>query len=272
MKLGLVDTNWKLSPRGPGIPAWYTLSEKQKDEQDLRMATYAAMIDCVDQNVGKIIKSLKEQGVYENTLILFLHDNGGDISGGVLGQSKGETGTADSLAHYGTCWANVSDVPFQKYKGMVHEGGISTPLIAHWPEGIDSSLNGKVANEPAHLIDVMASFVDITGAMYPMNFKGYEIIPMEGESLVPVFRGKTLQREKAIFFEHGGNRAVRHGKWKIVASKGNAWELYDMDADRTELNNLAKEMPEMVKKLSEQYRAWADRAFVNRAMKKNRKK
>lgn len=266
VELGLIDSAWKLSPRGSGIPAWETLTDKQKDEQDLRMATYAAMIECVDQNVGKIVASLKQQGVFENTLILFLHDNGGDISGGILGSNKGkgEVGTAESLAHYGKCWANVSDVPFQKYKGMVHEGGISTPLIAHWPKGIDASLNGKIAHDPAHLIDLMASFVDITSASYPATFNGHEIIPMEGESLVPVFQGKALERKNPIFFEHVGNRAVRQEKWKLVAIKGKPWELYDMEADRTELNNLATEMPEKVEAMVALYRAWAKRAFVNK--------
>lgn len=267
VELGLIESKWKLSPRGSGIPPWGALSDHDKEEQDLRMATYAAMIDCVDQNVGKIIKSLKEQGVYEDTLILFLHDNGGDASGGILGRNQGEgkAGTADSLVHYGKCWANLSDVPFRKYKGMVHEGGISTPLIAHWPKGIDASLEGNIAKDPAHLIDLMASIVDITGATYPTNFKGHEIIPMEGESLMPVFQGNLLKRNKPIFFEHEGNRAVRQGKWKLVALKRKPWELYDMEADRTELNNLTTEMPEKVRAMAEHYRAWSERAFVNKA-------
>jgi arylsulfatase len=266
LQLGIIDPGWQLSPREEGIPAWDTLSEEEKDEQDLRMATYAAMIDCVDQNVGKIVAALKDLKVYENTLILFLHDNGGCDEGGVLGRNTGEgvCGTAESFAQYGKCWANVSDTPFRKYKKFIHEGGTSTPLIAHWPNGIKADLDGTLINEPAHLIDLMATCVDLSGAAYPETFAGNEIIPMEGVSLNPVFQGRPLNREVPLFFEHMGNRGVRRGQWKIVAVKGAPWELYDMQADRTELHNLAAEFPEKVKELSALYDAWADRCLVKK--------
>ncbi len=269
IELGLIDKAWELSKRGAGIPAWDTLSDKQKKEQDERMAIYAAMIDCVDQNVGKIVMSLKELGVYENTLIVFLHDNGGQSGPALMGSNngKGAPGTAESEVYYGTCWANVSDTPFREYKNFVHEGGTSTPLIAHWPKGIDVNMGGKIAIEPAHLIDLMTTFVDISGATYPETFKGHEIIPMEGKSLLPILQGKPFTRDAPIFFEHQGNRGARQGKWKLVALKGKSWELYDMEADRTELNNLAKQMPKRVKKISMLYDAWAERAFVKRAMR-----
>ncbi len=276
IELGLIDSKWKLSPRDSLIPAWGTLSEKQKDEQDERMAIYAAMIDCVDQNVGKIIDKLKELNAFDNTLILFLHDNGGQSgwpptrieasAGGAMGSNKGKgaPGTAESDVYYGTCWANVSDVPFRKYKALIHEGGIATPLIAHWPKGIDEAMTGKIAHEPTHLIDIMSTCLDMTGATYPETHEGNEIIPMEGRSLLPILQGKPFHRDAPLFFEHMGNRGIRQGKWKLVGDKGTPWELYDLDADRTELNDMAAELPEKVKELSALYDAWADQSFVNR--------
>ena len=270
IKLGIVDRNWKLSAREEGIPAWDTLSEKEKDQQDLRMATYAAMIDCVDQNVGKIVTALKQMNAYENTLILFLHDNGGCDEGGVMGKNTGEgiCGTAESFALYGKCWANVSDTPFRKYKKFIHEGGISSPLIAHWPNGINVGLNGTLVTEPTHLIDLMATCVDLSGASYLESFAGNKIIPMEGTSLDPIFRGKQFERSAPLYFEHMGNRGIRHGKWKLVASRGRPWELYDMEADRTELNNRAAELPEKVKDMVKLYEDWTNRCFVKKANRK----
>ena len=269
VQLGLIDKRWTLSPRDESVPAWDTLSDKQKEAQDERMAIYAGMIDCVDQNVGKLVAALKKMDVYENTLILFLHDNGGDVSGGAMGKNIGQgiPGTAESLVHYGTCWANVSDTPFRKHKGLIHEGGIATPLIAHWPEGISAEMRGKIATEPAHLIDLMTTVVDISGATYPATFKGHKIIPMEGKSLLPVLQGKPFHRDTPLFFEHTGNRGIRLGKWKLVAVRRKPWELYDMQADRTERNNIAAEHPEKVKELALLYNAWADRNFVKKANK-----
>ena len=264
IKLGIVGESSKLSPRGKKIPAWDSLSKAEKDTQDLRMATYAAMVDCVDQNVGKIVKSLKELGVYENTVILFLADNGGDAGGGVTGSNKGKgtCGTAESHALYGECWANACDTPFRKYKAWLHEGGVAAPLIAHWPKGIPSGLHGSLVTEPTHTIDLMATCVDLSGAKYPETYKGNQIIPMAGKSLRPLFEGKTFSRENPIYFNLGSHRAMRKGKWKLVSARGGPWELYDMRTDRTELNNLAAELPDKVKELSTLYDAWSDQCSV----------
>lgn len=264
VELGLIDENWELSPREDAIPEWKSLSEEEQDEQDFRMATYAGMIDCVDQNVGKIINTLKELMIYENTLILFLQDNGGCASGGNLGVNKGKgiCGTAESNVMYGECWANASNTPFRRYKTWVHEGGTATPLIAHWPKGISAELNGTLVHEPTHLIDVMATCADLAGAIYPETYKSRKILPMEGLSLRPIFERNPFTREVPIYFEHMGNRAIRHGKWKLVSEKGKEWELYNMEADRTELNNLAAELPEKVRELSALYSAWSIRCFV----------
>ena len=154
-------------------------------------------------------------------------------------------GPADTYIGYGRGWANVSNTPFREYKHWVHEGGISTPLIAHWPAGIAG--RGELRHEPGHLIDVMATCVDLAGATYPTEREGESIHPLEGVSLRPAFAGEPLDRKAPIFFEHEGNRAVRDGRWKLVAKgPAGAWELYDMVADRTELNDLAAEQPERV--------------------------
>jgi arylsulfatase len=267
VELGLIDGTWKLSPRDERVPAWNALSQVEQDQQDLRMATYAATIDCVDQNVGKIVGKLRRWNALDNTLILFLHDNGGQAgAGGHLGSNKGKgaVGTAESEVYYGTCWANVSDTPFRKYKGLIHEGGIATPLVAHWPKGIDPTMSGGIAAQPTHLIDILPTCTDIAGATYPDTHKGSKIIPVEGRSLLPILQGKSFDRDKPLFFEHYGNRGLRQGKWKLVADKGRQWELYDLESDRTELNDLAAKMPENVKELSALYNAWADRCFVKR--------
>ncbi len=270
VEMGIIEPGWKLSPRGEKVPDWDSLSDAEKNEQDLRMATYAAMIDCVDQNVGRIIWTLKDLNVYENTLILFLHDNGGCREGGVTGSNKGKgvCGTAESFAYYGECWANVSNTPFRKYKTQIHEGGIASPLIAHWPKGIDGGLKGSVVAEPAHVIDLMATCVDLSKAQYPKTYKGNAILPMEGKSLQPVFRGEVLDRNAPLFFEHSGNKGIRQGSWKLVSLKGGQWELYNMQSDRTELHDLSLQFPERVKELSAQYEAWADRCFVNKKKKR----
>ena len=266
VKAGIIDPKWKLSPRPDKIPAWDTLSDEQKDIQDLRMATYAGMIDCIDQNVGKIARALKELNVYDNTLILFLHDNGGCAEGGVLGKNrgKGKCGTVDSEAYYGECWANVSDAPFRKYKAHIHEGGIATPLIAHWPKGINAKLHGSLNTEPAHVIDLMATCVDISTAPYPKTYKGRDILPLEGLSLNAAFKGDSLNRNAPLFFEHNGARGMRDGDWKLVAAKKGKWELYNLEKDRTELDNLAKKHPKRVASMAAQYKQWAKRCWVEK--------
>ena len=266
VELGIIDKNFKLSPRPRRVPAWDSLTEKQKDVLDLRMATYAAMIDCVDRNIGKVINELKKMDVFENTLILFLHDNGGCEAGGPKGKNTGqdECGSPWSFAYYGECWANVSNTPFRKYKKFNHEGGVSTPLIAHWPKGIKKELNGSLVTEPAHVIDLMATCVDVGKASYPAKYNGNDITPMAGRSLAPVFRGDALERDEPLFFEHQGNRGIRAGRWKLVAVKKGRWELYDMQSDRTELNDLSEKYPERVKELKALYNSWAERCFVNR--------
>jgi arylsulfatase A-like enzyme len=202
--------------------------------------------------------------VLDNTLILFLSDNGGNGEAGPKGRTEGkELGSKDSTVFIGMNWAGLNNTPFRRFKHFTHEGGVSTPLIAHWPAGIPKSLNGKLEHQPGHLIDVMATVVEISGAKYPDEFNGKAIIPMEGVSLRPAFNGKPLQRVEPIFFEHEGNRAIRFGKWKLVSKYMGGWELYDLEADRTELNSLTERHPEVVKDLSARWEAWAKRTHTD---------
>lgn len=296
-KLGLVEPKWKLTQQAGN---WD--SAKNKAWEARCMEVYAAMVDNMDQGIGRIVAELEKHNQMENTLIFFLQDNGGCAEG--LGRrSRGKftkrtekpplkpmaketlqtgmiprqtrdgypviqgpgimPGPADTYIAYGRAWANVSNTPFREYKHWVHEGGISTPLIVHWPKGFNRK--NKLEHQPGHLIDIMATCVDVSGATYPKKFHdGNDIHPMEGRSLVPVFEGKKIQRE-AIYWEHEGNRAVRVGKWKLVAKGGRGpWELYDMEADRTETNNLATAQPERVKEMAALWHAWAKRANVLR--------
>jgi arylsulfatase A-like enzyme len=168
-------------------------------------------------------------------------------------------GPADTYIAYGRPWANASNTPFRLYKHWVHEGGIATPLIAHWPSHMEAT--GELRHQPGHLIDIMATCVDVAGAEYPSRYKGHKITPMEGESLLPAFDNKPIEHQ-ALYWEHEGNRAVRKGKWKLVSKYPGRWELYDLEADRTEMNNLADKHPELVRELVATYNAWAKRSFV----------
>jgi arylsulfatase len=171
-------------------------------------------------------------------------------------------GSADSFVGYGEHWANVANTPFREYKHWVHEGGIATPLIAHWPEGISKKRNGKLEPQLGHLIDIMATCVEVAGVDYPKEFKGEKIKPLEGVSLVPTFNGKSMVRKNPLFWEHESNRAIRDGKWKLVAMEDQPWELYDMEKDRTEMNNLAAKNPQKVQELAKAWDEWARRADV----------
>jgi arylsulfatase A-like enzyme len=291
--LGLIGGDTTLNPLGA---AW---SEVRDQTYEARcMEVYAAMIDCMDQGIGRVVETLKATGQYENTLILFLQDNGGCAEG--MGRSgpfkpraeqptlpaladdylqpdmipkktrdgypmrQGEgilPGGPDTYHGYGKNWATVSNTPFREYKHWVHEGGISTSLIAHWPAGI--SRKGDLERTPSHLIDIMATCVDLAGAAYPeTHHDGQSIRPLEGRSLAPAFAGKGIERD-ALYWEHEGNRAIRVGDWKLVAKGAHSkWELYDMARDRSEMSDLAAEKPELVAELSAKWDAWAARAFV----------
>ncbi len=256
LSMGIVDKKWPLTPRDPKVPAWN--DAQNKDDWDLRMSVYAAMVYRMDQGIGRLVKKLQDRNELDNTLILFLCDNGGCAEENIGGEREGvPAGPAESFTSYRTPWANASNTPFRLYKHWVHEGGIASPLIAHWPARIKQK--GTLTDQPGHLIDVMATAVDIGGATYPSTFKGKSVTPLEGRSLAPVFDGKKRPGHPAIYWEHEGNRAVREGKWKMVSRYPGEWELYDLEADRTELNNLAGKDPRRVERMSKMYQGWADK-------------
>lgn len=269
--LGLLPADTKLSPRDSAVPAWNTLSAKKQDEMDLKMATYAAMVDRVDQNIGKLVNSLKTSGQYENTLILFLSDNGGCAEGGVLGRGEFYDVEKRNLDHsnsYGKAWANASNTPFRLYKHFAHEGGTSTPFIMHWPAEMKPQTDWYT--EPAQLIDLMPTLIDVAEVKYPETFNGNPIPALDGISLRPAMQGESLNRMEPIFIEHESNAFVRAGDWKLVGrgvspAKGyqpQKWELYDVKTDRTELNNLAARRRAIVVDLVQKWEAWAKRVGV----------
>jgi arylsulfatase A-like enzyme len=260
--MGIISDKWPLSPRD--ATTWPWAEEENKELLDLKMAVYAAQIERMDYGIGRVLDKIKQIGARDNTLVLFLADNGGCAEGGPVGFDNRKNGLppggVDSYMSYGLSWANASNTPFRRYKHWVHEGGISTPLIANWPSVIKNA--GSLTHQPGHIIDIMATCLDTAGIEYPKTYKGNALTPLEGKSLLPIFEGKQREPHEAIHWEHEGNRAVRQGKWKLVAIHGKAWELYDLEADRTELNDVAGKHPEKVEQLKTLYRNWANRCGV----------
>jgi arylsulfatase len=279
-----------------------------KEWELANMETYAAMTTLMDEGIGQVVDALKAKGQLENTIIFYLQDNGAcaeeldwinnrpdekevvalapdEVQTEMIpftsrnGKSvkimkEGWPGPADGYTAYGLNWANASNTPFREYKHWVHEGGIATPLIIHWPAKIKKG--GELRKTPTHLIDIMATCVDLGGKAYPANYNGNTIRPMEGKSLVPIIEGRDLERE-AIYWEHEGNRAVRMDKWKLIskARKKNSyiwdksdelelanWELFDMEKDRTEIHDLAATHPELVNKMAAMWLEWGKRTGI----------
>jgi len=274
VKERLIDPKWVMSPRDPAVPAYKEVGDH--DLWDLKMAVYCAQIDSMDRSIGRIMTHLKKTGLAENTLVMYLQDNGACAEGiGRKGpNSKIPPGPPESFMSYHMPWANVSNTPFKLYKHFVGEGGISTPLIAWWPAGIRDP--GRISHEVGHIIDIMATCVDVTGAEYPEMYKGRKITPMEGLSLNPIFKNGHRKGHEYLFWEHEGNRAVRKGRWKLLSRyekdvelyrqwgypkkpRKTEWELYDMENDRTEMHNLVNKHPEIVRELKTAYEEWAAR-------------
>ena len=256
--MGLIDGSFKQFERPASIPGWDEVNEKEAWSR--KMAVYAAMVDRMDQGIGRLINALDQNGQLDNTLILFLSDNGGcaeNISGRNLDNPDIPIGERGSFVAYEEPWAYASNTPFRKYKQWVHEGGIATPLIAFWPEGIKA--RGEITGQVSHIIDIMPTLLEIAKADYPDEYYGKQMKPLRGESLTPVFGNPGFNTDRTLFWEHMQNKAVRSGKWKLVSGKPELlWELYNLDEDPVETNNLVEQFPVKADSLKALYNEWAE--------------
>lgn len=276
-KLGIIPKHTKLTPRSPwwnygetktGVnPPWSSLPEDRRKDLARRMAIYAAMIDRIDHNVGRVVADLKAADEFENTLIIFMSDNGAcaewdphgfDIKSSnqnILhrGEQLDQMGGPGTFHSVGSGWANGSNTPWRLQKHYNHEGGISSPCVIHWPAG--GIREGVIEDQPTHIIDLMPTVVDVASAKYECK------LPMPGISLVPLMR-EGRKAPRTLYFEHEGNRAIHEGDWKLVALRAEPWELYNVAEDRTELNDLAGKQPDLVRKLSHKWDVWAKENFV----------
>jgi len=270
---GVLQHDWAISPRDTEAPPWAEAAHR--DWEAAKMAVYAAMIDCLDRNVGRLVDKLKEADLYENTLILFLSDNGGcaefmaedgwakfypdrhnDGRRILLGNRPDlSPGGPLTFMSYDLPWANVSNAPFRRFKHWVHEGGISTPLLAHWPSRIAPR---QTIHSPWHVVDILPTILEACGLAYPAEYGGHALQALDGESFLPALCGKTQEREQPIFWEHEGNCAVRQDNFKLVKVFGADWELYDMERDRTELHDLAGRNRPVEQDLKRSFGAWAE--------------
>jgi len=286
LEMGLIDRRWKLTERDSRVPPWE--EAEHKEWQKRRMEVYAAQVESLDMSIGRIVEELKRQKMFDDTLVLFLSDNGGcaeeintqgwydyilegkdhvsrktTLDGKPIqvgNNSAFMPGPYDTYQSYGIPWANLSNTPFRLYKHHTHAGGVATPLIVHWTAGVKAK--GELRSQPGHLIDIMTTCVDVAGAVYPPEYNGHSITLMEGRSLVPAFDDKPLDRE-AIYFEHERNRAVLTEKWKLVAQGWEEpWELYNVEKDRTEAVDLATDYPKRVERMAKMWQTWAERAKV----------
>lgn len=254
LELGMLDPKWKLSPTDSKSYEW---SGANQDWEDLRRATYAAMVDRMDQNIGRVLAALKEFGIEDNTVVMFLSDNGGCTEEPGGRDDTQQPGIVNTYTAVGPAWGWAQNTPFRRYKSWVNEGGISTPFIVRWPGHVKpNTQTGQIG----HIIDVLPTCLELAGAKPLATIIGVSTKPLEGHSLAPIFRGETRPQPEELCWEWSGNCAIRRGKWKLVwdaAAKPSSWELYDMEADRTEWNNLAARMPEKAGELKAAYERWA---------------
>ena len=269
-ELGIVDDTWRLSTRDPKVEPWSDLSKEEKQFLEPMMEVYAAMIHRLDLNIGRLVQHLKSTGQFDNTLILFLSDNGACTYQRLRTDVK-VPGPVDSDIAYDARWANMCNTPLRLYKQYAHEGGTLTPMIAHWPAGIKA--RGELCHFPSHLVDIMPTITELAQTEYPTSFNDQDIYKMEGTSLISAFSDPTNKvRAKEIFWEFSGNHAVRSGDWKIVAERGKSWELYHLAKDRSETLDLSEALPKKVAELAKTYDDWAERVGAESHVKSMKKK
>lgn len=260
-RLGVISVDTPLPPREPGVPAWDTLTEAEKDGWDLRMSVYAAMVERLDQGVGRLLARLAANGQADNTVVMFLSDNGGEDDDTDYSRVPGTVaGPQESYRMVGPGWAQVSNTPFRHSKTWMHEGGIATPFIVRWPNVIPA---GSRTAQTGHIIDLVPTFLELAGAEYPLRWNGATVPPPAGRSLLPVFKA-VLRPDFPVFWQLGSAAAVRSGPWKLVRGRVEstrsapaAWELYRVDQDRNELHDLAATHPEQVAALAAKWTAWS---------------
>jgi arylsulfatase len=283
IKDGIISPDWPLTDRDPRVPAWEDIDDKEWEAR--RMEVYAAQIDRMDQGIGRIVGELERQQITDDTIVIFLSDNGGcaeempietaqefvttyvtfdAVTRGGRPVRPGNDpsimpGGEDSYATYGRPWANLSNTPFREYKHWIHEGGIAAPFIVHWPAALAPA---ALRHHPHQLTDVLATLLDVAGTDYPQQYGGREILPLEGVSMLPTLTGAAEPTERMLFWEHEGNCGARRGNWKLVRKFRQDWELFDLTNDRTELNDLSASRPDLVAELGTAYQAWADRCGV----------
>ncbi len=270
IQLGLFDKDTPLTPRNPKVPNWDSLSQEEKEKYDLQMAIYAATIEEVDRSIGRVVNQLKKKGVLDNTMIILLSDNGGNGEPNIQGIFQGKNpGNAASTVFLGAAWADVANTPFFLYKHHAHEGGCNTPFIISYPNGIDKSLNGTIQKDNyGHIVDIMTTMVELTGAEYPTQRDGHVVPPMEGTSLLPILKGEKIDRKSAIVVEHEGNKMYRKGNWKIVQEYGEKkWMLYNLEKDPTEMFNLASKETQRLEDMVKEYYKFANRIGIEHEIK-----
>lgn len=255
-ELGVVASNTALSEAD--FPDWHTI--ENPEEEDLKMAVYAAQIDRLDQNVGRLVDKLKELEIYDNTVIMFLSDNGA-ASVELNTTPNAEFGTRNSWSAYGKNWANVSNTPYRQYKAMTHEGGIITPLIMHWPQGITDH---RLVRTPVHINDILPTCLALAGTEYPSIYRGDSLTAIDGRNILPFIQEPSSHDSQSLFWEHQGNQAVREGDLKLVRQHGYPWELYDLESDPSETTNLYETRQDVAEHLEKQYQQWMSRNGVRK--------
>ncbi|MCA9049561.1 MAG: sulfatase-like hydrolase/transferase, partial [Planctomycetaceae bacterium] len=281
-KSQLIPSHWKLAPRPSEIKDWK--DDAHHEWQAERMAVYAAQVAAIDEGLGELLNVLKESGHEKNTLVLFLSDNGAAPDGGLSPSKSGFgfandqpndrwrldhvpirpgsgpdnlPGSHDTFAAYGLAWATLSNTPFRSTKLSGYEGGIRTPLLARWPAIISGD---QQSNEVGHVMDLMATCLDIADVKYPTEFHGRTPVPIEGKSLRPVFESKPREGHGVLCWSVPRHHVVRMGNWKAIRPRqGGDWELFDLEADGTETTNLAQQEPDRVQQLARQFEIWQER-------------